>query len=208
MYDRFTDRSRKVMHAAHGIAREWRQQEVGTDHVLLALLKEDGVSKAILKELNVPIDSIESAANKYTFNGYVSCGEPELTGFAKRAIESAITASKELGSGYVGTEHLLIGLATDKGSCACKALNQCGITREAIIEKFKSLTNVDVVLAGTCTMNEIRESFGLKPLASEKPIGSVALNHEFEFTKDEVVSIAKLLSAKDLLALAQEKLGD
>src|SRR2546425_2563780 len=111
MYERFTDRARKVMQLANQEAQRFNHEYIGTEHILLGLVKEgSGVAANVLKNLDIDLGKIRSEVEKIMQSGpdVVSEGELPLTPRTKKAIEYAIEEGRNLNHNYVGTEHLLL----------------------------------------------------------------------------------------------------
>lgn len=116
MYEKFTDRSRKVMQLANQEAQRFNHEYVGTEHVLIALVKEgNGVAAHVLRNRGIDITRIRLEVEKHIAHGpdMVTMGKLPQTPRCKKAIEAAIDEAQSLGHGYVGTEHLLLGLLRD-----------------------------------------------------------------------------------------------
>lgn len=134
MYERFTDRARKVMQLAQQEARRFNHEYIGTEHILLGLVKESGgVAATILKNLDVDLRKIRLEVEKIMHTGpdMVTMGKLPHTPRAKRVIEYAICASREMGNNHVGTEHLMIGLLRDKEGVAYQVLSKLGVVEDA-----------------------------------------------------------------------------
>src|SRR5438874_5563434 len=115
MYERFTDRARKVMQLANQEAQRFNHEYIGTEHILLGLVKEaSGVAANVLKNLDIDLRKIRLEVEKIVQTGpgseAVTRGDLPLTPRTKKAIERAIAEARELRHNYVGSEHLLLGL--------------------------------------------------------------------------------------------------
>src|SRR3954468_24638283 len=113
MYERFTDRARKVMQLANQEAQRFNHEYVGTEHVLLGLVKEgSGVAANVLKNLDVDLRRIRSEVEKliHAEPDMVTMGQLPQTPGAKKVIELAIEEARNLNHNSVGDEHLLLGL--------------------------------------------------------------------------------------------------
>ena len=135
MFERFTDRARKVMQLANQEAQRFNHEYIGTEHVLLGLIKEgSGVAANVLKNLDVDLRKIRLEIEKVVQSGpdMVTMGKIPQTPRTKRVIEGAIEAARERNHNYVGTEHLLIGLLREKEGVAAQILTNLGVVEEAI----------------------------------------------------------------------------
>src|SRR5213595_503066 len=113
MYERFTDRARKVMQLANQEAQRFNHEYIGTEHILLGLVKEGtGVAANVLKNLDIDLRKIRLEVEKIVQAGpdMVTMGKLPQTPRAKKVIEYSIEEARNLNHNYVGTEHLLLGL--------------------------------------------------------------------------------------------------
>jgi ATP-dependent Clp protease ATP-binding subunit ClpC len=111
-FDRFTDRARRVLVFAQEEAQRLNHNYIGTEHLLLGLLRErEGVAAGVLSGLGVGLERVSSSVELIVGRGdRAVTGDMHLTPRAKRAIELAVEESRRLGHHYIGTEHLLLGL--------------------------------------------------------------------------------------------------
>lgn len=131
MYERFTDRARKVMQYANQEAQKLNHEYVGTEHMLLGLLKEGGgVAAMALRLLNADNDRLRDDVVKLVTPGpdMVSMGKLPQSPRAKKVVEYAMQTAKEMNCNYVGTEHVLCGLARESEGIASQVLGNNGIT--------------------------------------------------------------------------------
>lgn len=142
MYDKFTDRSRKVMQLANQEAQRFNHDHIGTEHILLALVKEgSGAAANALKNLDIDLRKIRLETEKLIKSGpnLIPPGKLPLTPNAKQVIQVfAINWAKQLGHNYVGTGHLLLGLLRVSDGVACKVLMALGVelfqVRDVVLE--------------------------------------------------------------------------
>jgi len=130
----FTDRVRRVLHLAREEAARLHHEYVGTEHILLGLIREgEGVAATVLTNLNVDLEEIsrriEETVKKGTAAG--SAG-PDLpyTSRAKKILEFAMSEARELNHRYVGTEHLLLGVLREEKGIGAQVLTDAGVTLE------------------------------------------------------------------------------
>src|SRR5438552_1079060 len=113
MYERLTDRARRVFQFAYQEAQRFNHEYIGTEHILLGLVKEgSGVAANVLKNLNIDLRKIRLEVEKIVQSGpdmVTMCKLPQ-TPRAKKVIEYAIQEARNLNHQYVGTEHILLGL--------------------------------------------------------------------------------------------------
>ena len=138
MYERFTDRARKVMQLANQEAQRFNHEYVGTEHVLLGLVKEgSGVAANVLKNLDVDLRKIRVEVEKIVQAGpdMVTMGKLPQTPRAKKVIEYAIEEARNLNHNYVGTEHLLLGLLREQEGVAAQVLMNLNLKLEEVREE-------------------------------------------------------------------------
>ena len=130
----FTDRVRKVLQMAREEAARLHHEYVGTEHILLGLIREgEGVAAAVLTNLNVDLEEIQQKIEETVKKGKASSAPgPDLpyTSRAKKVLELAMTEARELNHSYVGTEHLLLGLLREEKGIAAQVLTDAGVTLE------------------------------------------------------------------------------
>ena len=125
MFDRFTERARKVILLAKEEAKRFNHDYIGTEHVLLGLIKEgEGVAAAVLQNLGLNLDMIRLEVEKLVQPGpsTVTSGDIPFTPKAKKVIELAMDEARGLGHNYIGTEHLLLGLIRENEGVASQVL--------------------------------------------------------------------------------------
>src|SRR5437899_5054254 len=138
MYERFTDRARKVMQLANQEAQRFDNEYIGTEHILLGLVKEgSGVAANVLKNLDVDLRTIRLEVEKLVQSGpdMVSLGKLPQTPRTKKVIEYAIEESRNLKHNYIGTEHLLLGLLREQEGVASQVLMNLGLRLEDVREE-------------------------------------------------------------------------
>jgi ATP-dependent Clp protease ATP-binding subunit ClpC len=142
MYERFTDRARKVMQLANQEAQRFNHEYIGTEHILLGLVKEgSGVAANVLKNLDVDLRKIRLEVEKIVQSGpdMVTMGKLPQTPRAKKVIEYAIEEARQLNHNYVGTEHLLLGLLREQEGVAAQVLMNLGLKLEEVREEVLNL---------------------------------------------------------------------
>jgi len=148
MYDRFTDRARKVMLLANEAAGQWKHEYIGTEHILLGLVEEgSGVAGFVLKHLGLDLDAVRREVETVLIEG------PDLTRArwlprklpqtpsAKRVIEHAMDQARGLGHHYVGTEHMLLGLLRVEDGIAAQVLTSMGVTLASVRAAVLAILN-------------------------------------------------------------------
>src|SRR6476661_3987959 len=142
MFERFTDRARKVMALANQEAQRFNHEYIGTEHILLGLVKEgSGVGANVLKNLDVDLRKVRLEVEKLVKSGpdMVTMGKLPQTPRAKKVIEYAIEEARNLNHNYVGTEHLLLGLLREHDGVAAQVLMNLGLKLEDVREEVLNL---------------------------------------------------------------------
>src|SRR5262249_37233541 len=136
MYERFTDRARKVMQLANQEAQRFNHEYIGTEHILLALVEEgSGTAATALKNLDVDLGTIRAEVEKSVQHGPPRLTDPGRrphTPRAKKVIEYSIEEARSLNHNYVGTEHLLLGLIREDQGVASQVLVNLGLGLERV----------------------------------------------------------------------------
>jgi len=129
-FDRFSQRARAVFTLAQEEAERFNHNYIGTEHLLLGLIREsEGVAAKVLTDLGIKLDKVRSAIEFTVGRGsQAPSGERSMTPRAKRVIELAVTEARDLGHHYIGTEHLLLGLVREGEGIAAGTLESLGLT--------------------------------------------------------------------------------
>ncbi|MEZ6130303.1 MAG: ATP-dependent Clp protease ATP-binding subunit [Planctomycetaceae bacterium] len=142
MYERFTDRARKVMQLANQEAQRFNHEYIGTEHILLGLVKEgSGVAANVLKNLDVDLRKIRIEVEKIVQTGpdMVTMGKLPQTPRAKKVIEYAMEEARNLNHNYVGTEHLLLGLLREQEGVAAQVLMNLNMKLDDVRDEVLNL---------------------------------------------------------------------
>lgn len=137
MYERFTDRARKVMQLSNRAALTLCHEYIGTEHILLGLVREGGgVAAAVFQRAKIAVQKLESDTLALLTPGpeKVMMGRLPQTPRAKKVIECSMEEARNLNHNYVGTEHILIGLTRDPDGVAAQVLVQNGLTTDIVRE--------------------------------------------------------------------------
>jgi hypothetical protein len=133
VFERFTDQARQVVVLAQDEARELRHNYIGTEHILLGLLREDGVAAGVLRGLNVTVEAVREEVAKIIGQGdEVIAGQIPFTPRAKKVLELALREALSLGHNYIGSEHILLGVAREDDGVAARILHDSGLNSEMI----------------------------------------------------------------------------
>lgn len=131
-FDKFTERARKVFSSAQEEAQRFQHNYIGTEHLLLGLVREEeGVAANVLHQLGVELRAVRDAVEFIIGRGdRIVLGEIGLTPRAKKVIELAIDEARRMNHHYIGTEHLLLGLVREGEGIAAGVLESMGVTWE------------------------------------------------------------------------------
>ena len=147
MFERLTDRARKVMALANQEAQRFNHEYIGTEHILLGLVKEgSGVGANVLKHLEIDLRKVRLEVEKLVKSGpdMVTMGKLPQTPRAKKVIEYAIEEARSLNHNYVGTEHLLLGLLREQDGVAAQVLMNLGLKLDDVREEVLNLLGAGV----------------------------------------------------------------
>src|SRR5437660_3804714 len=133
-FDKFTERARKVMQLAQEEAQRLHHNYIGTEHLLLGLLREgDGVAGKVLTRLGVDLEQARQAVEGIVGRGdHLVSGEIGLTPRAKRVVELAVDEARRLHHHYLGTEHLLLGLLREGEGVGAGVLESFGLSLQEV----------------------------------------------------------------------------
>ena len=141
MFERFTERARKVVVKAQDEARFLKQNYIGTEHILLGLIDEkEGIAARVFYELNITFEDIRLAVKEVVTEGTSESYEHiPFTPRAKKVLELSLREALQMGHNYIGTEHILLGLLREGEGVAARVLNSMGVTLDNVKEKVKEL---------------------------------------------------------------------
>src|SRR5690349_4735867 len=133
-FDKFTERARKVLTLANEEAQRFNHNYIGTEHILLGLVREqEGVAARVLSNLGIELPKVRSAVEFIIGRGdRIVMGEIGLTPRAKKVIELAVDEARRLNHHYIGTEHLLLGLVREGEGIAAGVLESLGVSLEKV----------------------------------------------------------------------------
>jgi ATP-dependent Clp protease ATP-binding subunit ClpC len=140
-FEKFSERARRVLSLAQEEAQRFNHNYIGTEHILLGLVREtEGVAARVLSNLNVELVKVRSAVEFIIGRGErPTPGEIGLTPRAKKVIELAVDEARRLNHHYIGTEHLLIGLMREGEGVAAGVLESLGVSLEKVREETNSI---------------------------------------------------------------------
>jgi ATP-dependent Clp protease ATP-binding subunit ClpC len=130
--EKFTQRARRVLALAHQEAENAHQGLIGTEHLLLGLLTEDGgVAGRVLRELGLETERVREMIQRISHEGHIDSEKIELAPDTQLVLEYAIEEARKMGHHYIGTEHLLLGLVRSEGA-AMEVFNKLGVTPDQV----------------------------------------------------------------------------
>lgn len=132
--ERFTQRARRVLSLAQEEAERLQHGQIGTEHLLLGLMREEGgVAGRVLRDLGLDARRVEELVNRLTDSGERQLGVAlELSTGTKKILELAVDEARRMGHHYIGTEHLLLGLVRQQEGVAIEVLRRLGISPEEV----------------------------------------------------------------------------
>jgi ATP-dependent Clp protease ATP-binding subunit ClpC len=210
MFERYTDRARRVVVLAQEEARELGHNYVGTEHILLGLIHEgNGIAAQALTALGVSLDATRTQIEAIIGRGElarVQDGPIAFTPRTKKVLELASREAWDLGHNYIGTEHILLGLMRESDGVGAQVLNSAGIEFSAVRHQIREL------LRGQ------QESYlpsGERPAASPQPnrlwaaAGRRRAELGFDVPRGVARDIGSRLAAMDArLAVIEQRLRD
>jgi ATP-dependent Clp protease ATP-binding subunit ClpC len=140
--ERFTQRARRVLSLAHQEAERARNNYIGTEHLLLGLMDEEGgVAGRVLRELGMTSDRVREVINRVsTSSSAFDANRVELASDTQQVLEHAVEEARRLGHHYIGTEHILLGLVRVEGT-ATEVLRRLGVTADQIRRQTRRVLN-------------------------------------------------------------------
>ncbi|MGI6032377.1 MAG: ATP-dependent Clp protease ATP-binding subunit [Coriobacteriales bacterium] len=141
MFEKFTDKARRVLVLAQEEARMLEQPYVGTEHLLLGLIREgEGIAAQALRNLNVTYEETLAQVKEITDQDMpAAAGHIPFTPRAKRVLEGALRETLQLGQNYISTEHLLLGIVREGDGVAMQALSNMGVSGDQIRDAVSEL---------------------------------------------------------------------
>jgi ATP-dependent Clp protease ATP-binding subunit ClpC len=133
-FDKFTERARKVLSLAQEEAQRFQHNYIGTEHLLLGLVREgEGVAAQVLLKLGVELQKVRNSVEFIIGRGdRIVLGQIGLTPRAKKVIELAIDEARQMNHHYIGTEHILLGLVREGEGIAAGVLESLGVRLEQV----------------------------------------------------------------------------
>jgi ATP-dependent Clp protease ATP-binding subunit ClpC len=143
MFERFTDRARRVVVLAQEEARILNHNYIGTEHILLGLLREgEGVAAQALKALDISLETVRQQVEEIIGQGQQApSGHIPFTPRAKKVLELSLREALQLGHNYIGTEHILLGLIHEGQGVAAQVLVRLGADLDRVRQQVVELVN-------------------------------------------------------------------
>jgi ATP-dependent Clp protease ATP-binding subunit ClpA len=144
MFERFTDRARRVVVLAQEEARMLNHNYIGTEHILLGLIHEgEGVAARALESLGISLEAVRQQVEEIIGQGQQApSGHIPFTPRAKKVMELALREAQQLGHNYIGTEHILLGLLREGEGVAAQVLVNLGAGLERVRQQVAELLNL------------------------------------------------------------------
>ncbi|HNQ50540.1 MAG TPA: ATP-dependent Clp protease ATP-binding subunit [Candidatus Omnitrophota bacterium] len=185
MFNRFTERARKVIILAKEEAKRFNHDYIGTEHILLGLIREgEGVAATVLEKMGLSLENIRLEIEKLVQPGPTTqiIGDLPFTPRAKKALEMAAEEARALGHNYIGTEHLLLGLLREEEGVASQVLLNLGLDLTGVRNKVMEVLGSELPGFGqaqTKTKTPALDAFGrdLTQLAKENKLDPVIDRH-------------------------------
>jgi ATP-dependent Clp protease ATP-binding subunit ClpC len=188
--ERFTQRARRVLSLAHQEAERMHQNYIGTEHLLLGLMKEEGgVAGRVLRELGLDAMRMEEVIIRITGTGQTKTAKLDLSPGVQRALENAVEEARKMGHHYIGTEHLLLGLVQLGEGVALDVLRKMGVSAEQIRRQTRRV------------LDESTHTTSAEQTARRSPVGAAEQSSK-EPGKTKTPMVDQL--ATDLTSLAEE----
>lgn len=168
--ERFTQRARRVLSLAHQEAERLRHNYIGTEHLLLGLIREEGgVAGRVLRELGLNADRVQEIIERITGPGRARSGKLDLSPGTQQVLEYAVEEARQMGHHYIGTEHILLGLVRYDEGIAMDVLRRLGVTPEQIRRQTRRVLQESTAARRTSTSRE-RSSSRKEPAKSKTPM--------------------------------------
>ena len=167
--ERFTQRARRVLSLAHQEAERMRHNYIGTEHLLLGLIEEDGgVAGRVLRELGLEPQRVQEMIERLVGFGQYRGGKLDLAPGTQQVLEQAVEEARRMGHHYIGTEHLLLGLVRHGEGVAMDVLRKLGITAEQIRRQTHRILQESTTTRRGTAVGEAQRSAKQEPQQKSK----------------------------------------
>jgi ATP-dependent Clp protease ATP-binding subunit ClpC len=189
MFERFTERARRVVVLAQEEARALSHNYIGTEHILLGLIHEnEGVAAKSLESIGISLDAVRTQVEEIIGKGRITpSGQIPFTPRAKKVLELSMRESIQLGHNYIGTEHILLGLIREGE----------GLGAQVLVKLGADLNRVRQQVIATLSGHHGSEEFDILSAAAEPEFG----------TYDEVIGLLRDI-ARRVKRIEQRLVGD
>ncbi len=177
MFERFTDRARRVVVLAQEEARMLSHNYIGTEHILLGLIHEgDGIAAKALESLGISLEGVRAQVEEIIGQGQQApSGHIPFTPRAKKVLELSLREALQLGHNYIGTEHILLGLIREGEGVAAQVLQKLGAdlnrVRQQVIQLLSGYQGKEAQTAGTAPEAAPSSSLGPRPVRPQLHAG-------------------------------------
>jgi ATP-dependent Clp protease ATP-binding subunit ClpC len=181
LFERFTERARQVVVLAQDEARALKHNYIGTEHILLGLLREEeGLAARVLESLDITVEEVRAQVARIVGQGdEVTTGQIPFTPRAKKVLELSLREALALGHNYIGTEHVLLGLVREEEGVAARVLLDFDADAESIRDQVVRMLSEPSRRADWAELEAYRPS---SPALTDEDI------QEFERTREEVAA--------------------
>jgi ATP-dependent Clp protease ATP-binding subunit ClpC len=187
--ERFTQRARHVLSLAHQEAEGMHQSTIGTEHLLLGLIEEEGsVAGRVLRDLGLEVERVKEMVERLSPPGQYRGGKIDLSSGTQQILEYAIEEARRMGHHYIGAEHLLLGLVRLNEGIAMDVLRKLGVTPEQIRRQTRrvlqettstsSTTQTAAPAAGTRAQEKKEQARPKTPLVDQLAVDLTTLAEE------------------------------
>ena len=177
--ERFTQRARRVLSLAQEEAERLNHSYIGTEHLLLGLMREEGgVAGRVLRDLGLDLDRVEELVERLAHSGQRASGKLDLSPGTKRVLEYAVDEARKMGHHYIGTEHLLLGLVRQPEGVAIDVLKRLSVSPEQVRRQTRRVLQESPVHSGRPQPTQARKPQAKTPLVDQLATDLTALAEE------------------------------
>jgi ATP-dependent Clp protease ATP-binding subunit ClpC len=201
VFERFTDRSRRVLVLAQEEARLLNHGFIGTEHILLGLIHErEGVAAKTLESLDISLGAVRQKVEEFIGRPVtIPTGSPPFTPRAKKVLELALREALQLGHTYIGTEHLLLGLVREGEGMAATVLVSLGADLGRVRQRLIQFMSGTV--EGTATARGVALPFGDEPPLQRGPLCPQCRASLIEGARHRTMAIASESDSDDPISI-------
>jgi ATP-dependent Clp protease ATP-binding subunit ClpA len=180
VFERFTERARHVVVLAQEEARAFKHNYIGTEHILLGLLREEeGVAARVLGALEITVENVREQVEQIIGHGdEAAAGQIPFTPRAKKVLELALREALSIGHNYIGTEHILLGLVRENEGVAARILLEFDADAERVREEILNL--LGPIAVGATSVGRARRWRRPRP-----GFGSVTMQHCWQYRVEQ-----------------------